>query len=186
VDIQTAFAPYYEIDFFVGAKFASQNRFKFSRSDMDWRLEFAGVEDPFFVTSDLKFNEWTGFLRFSLLPGSFQPYIKPGYGISWFRLENIATQGELLSDPDRDYKVKFTWSLGLGFEFLLRRSRARLPQGLDISIIAEYVRAWNGLGLDIADLPIEALVIIGVTAEELPRDRTVGRNQWVLGLNIGI
>jgi len=186
VDIQTAVAPYYEINFFVGGKFASQNRFKFSRSDMDWRLEFAGIEDPFLITSDLNFNEWTGFLRFSLSAGAFQPYIKPGYGISWFRLANIATQGELLADPDRDYTVKFTWSLGFGFEFLIVKSRAALPKGLDFSIIAEYVRAWNGLGLDISDLPIEALVLLGITAEELPRDRTVGRNQFVLGLNIGI
>jgi hypothetical protein len=48
------------------------------------------------------------------------------------------------------------------------------------------VRAWNGLGLDIADLPLESLVILGVTADELPRDRTVGRNQFFLGFNIGI
>ena len=186
VDIQTAFAPYYEIDFFVGAKFASQNRFKFSRSDMDWRLEFADVEDPFLITSDLLFNEWTGFLRFSLLPGSFQPYWKLGYGISWFKLENIATQGELLSNPDRDYSVQFTGSLGFGFEFFLRRSRAALPKGLDFSIIAEYVRGWNSLGFDPGQLPIESLVTIGITAEELPRNRTVGRNQFFVGLNIGI
>jgi hypothetical protein len=186
VDIQTAVAPYYEIGFFVGGKFASQNRFKFSRSDMDWRLEFADVEDPFLVTSDLKFNEWTGFLRFSLLPGGFQPYWKLGYGISWFKLENIATNGELLPDPDRPYKTQFTWSLGAGFEFFLRRSRAKLPAGLDLSIIAEYVRGWNSLGLDVGALPIESLVLIGVTADELPRNRTVGRNQFFLGLNIGI
>lgn len=186
VDIQTAFAPYYEVGFFVGGKFASQNRFRYSRSDMDWTVEFADVEDPFLITSDMVFNEWTGFLRFSLLPGSFQPYIKPGYGISWFKLDNIATNGELLSDPDLDYNVKFTWSLGFGFEFILIKSRAPVPKGLDLSIIAEYVRAWNGLGLDIANLPIESLVIIGITAEELPRDRTVGRNQFFLGLNIGI
>jgi hypothetical protein len=98
----------------------------------------------------------------------------------------MATNGDLLSDPDLDYNVKFTWSLGLGFEFLLRKSRAALPGGLDLSIIAEYVRAWNGLGLDLADLPLESLVIIGVTADQLPRDRTVGRNQFFLGLNIGI
>ncbi|MEJ2371863.1 MAG: hypothetical protein P8Y07_13570 [Gemmatimonadales bacterium] len=186
VEIETAFAPYYEIDFFVGAKFASQNRFKFSRSDMDWLVEFADVEEPFLATSDLVFNEWTGFLRFSLLPGSFQPYIKPGYGISWFKLDNMATNIGPLTDPDLDYNVKFTWSLGLGFEYLFRRSRAALPGGLDISIVAEYVRAWNGLGLDIGNLPIESLVILGIPADELPRDRTVGRNQFFLGLNIGI
>jgi hypothetical protein len=186
VDIQTAFAPYYEIDFFVGAKFASQNRFKFSRSDLDWNVTFVDIDDPFRVTSDLLFNEWTGFLRFSLLPGSFQPYIKPGYGISWFKLENMSTNDVLLEDPDLDYNVKFTWSFGLGFEFMLVKSRAALPKGLDFSIIAEYVRAWNGLGLDIGDLPLESLVLLGVTADELPRDRTVGRDQFFLGLNIGI
>ncbi len=65
------------------------------------------------------------------------------------------------------------------------RSRAALPKGIDVSLIGEYVRAWNGLGLDIATLPLESLVLLGVTADELPRDRTVGRNQFFLGLNLG-
>lgn len=183
---KTAFAPYYEVGFFVGSKFASQNRFRFSKSDIGFELGFRDVEEPFLVTSDMNWNEWTGFLRFSMLSGGFQPYFKPGYGISWFRLENIATNLGPITNPDQDWNVKFTWSVGLGFEFLFNRSAAAPPKGLDFSLIAEYVRAWNGLGLDISTLPIESLVLLGVTADQLPRDRTVGRNQFFVGLNIGI
>ncbi len=183
---ETAVAPYYEIDFFVGSKFASQNRFKFSKSEMGFQLGFRDVEEPFRVTSDMRWNEWTGFLRFSLLSGGFQPYFKPGYGISWFRLENISTNLGEIDDPDLSYNVEFTWSLGLGFEFIFNRSTASPPKGLDFSLIAEYVRGWNNLGLDLSDLPLESLVLLGVTADELPRNRTVGRNQFFVGLNIGI
>jgi hypothetical protein len=138
------------------------------------------------VASDLNFNEWTGFLRFGLLTGAIQPYIKPGYGISWYRLENITTEGTPIETPTLDWITKFTWSLGVGFEWHIIRSTAALPKGLDVSLIGEYVRAWNGLGLDPSNLPLESLVLLGVTADELPRDRTVGRNMYFVGLNIGI
>ncbi len=184
--LETAFAPYFEVDFFVGEKFASQNRFRFSKSDMGFDLGFQDVAEPFRVRSDLNFNEWTGFLRFSLRSGRFQPYIKPGYGISWYRLEDITTNGEPIEDDRLDWITKFTWSLGAGFELIFIKSTARFPKGLDLSLVGEFVRAWNGLGLEISTLPLESLVLLGVTADELPRDRTVGRNMVFVGLNIGI
>lgn len=184
--IETAFGPYFEINFFMGAKFASQNRFRFSKSDIGFDVKVLGIDEPFRVASDLNFNEWTGFLRFGLLTGAIQPYIKPGYGISWYRLENITTEGTPIETPTLDWITKFTWSFGVGFEWHIIRSTAALLKGLDVSLIGEYVRAWNGLGLDPSNLPLESLVLLGVTADELPRDRTVGRNMFFVGLNIGI
>ena len=126
-----------------------------------------------------------GSLRYSLLTGSIQPYLKGGYGLSWYRVENVATNGQTIDPPDSKWVrqpgffenlLPNTWHIGAGLELLAIKGYGGLPGGLDFSLAAEWLYFTNKLGVDATGVAVERLIQLGVPAEELPRERWVGRN----------
>lgn len=113
------------------------------------------------------------------------PYGKVGYGLSWYRLEDLATNGDLLPSPDTKWITKWTWHAGAGIELMTIKNYAAPPRGIDLSIRGDWTVYWHNLGLDIGDLPLETLVLLGRGASDLPRDRHVTRHEFRLGLTLG-
>jgi hypothetical protein len=58
------------------------------------------------------------------------------------------------------------------------------PGGIDFSVRGEWTLCTNDLGLDVSDLPLETLVLLGNTAEDLPQSRWITRNEWKLGATL--
>jgi len=182
-------APLIQIQFFIGNRFTTTNTIKHSRPQMGFSANFSDIQDPFVLSGELNLWEYLGSLRYSILTGSVQPYAKGGYGISWYRLENVSTNGKPLDDPNSEWVRKpsiippkhllpNTWHGGLGFEFIIVKSYAQIPRGIDVSISAEWLWLTNKLGLDFVGTDIETLIGLGVDPDDLPRERWVGRNQF--------
>ena len=131
--------------------------------------------------------EYTGSFRYNLKTGGFQPFIKLGYGLSWYRLEETEANGEPLANPNSPWvrrpqlkglKNLFpnTWHGGLGVEWLPIRSSAPIPRGIDIGLEAEFTLFTHGLGLS---------DVTGLAGPLQLTDLTIWRPATSIGLVIG-
>ena len=192
-----AVTPLFQVQLFIGDRFSTTNTIRRSRSKLGSTIEFSGIDDPFVLDSELNLWEYYGSLRYSVLTGGIQPYFKGGYGLSWYRMENTTTNGVLLEQPNSPWVRKpslvplenllpNTWHVGFGLELIAIKSYARPPRGIDASLTAEWLYFTNKLGLDISGVGIEELIGLGVPAEDLPRERWVGRNTFNFVLTFGL
>ena len=192
---EDATVPFYQSSFFVGSRFASQTMLRHSRTDIGATVEFSDIPDPFVINGELNFWELAGSLRYSLAKGGLQPYGKAGYGWSWYRIENVATNGELLETPNSVWVRKpsiiplenllpNTWHIGAGVEFIVIKTYGTPPGGIDFSVRGEWTLYTNDLGLDATDLPLETLLLLGYSAEDVPQDRWITRSEWKLGATL--
>jgi hypothetical protein len=152
-DIQESTSPYVRVSIPLGRKFVSENAYWSHRAGMIVDvLDAEGRRSD--VTSDIKLWEYSGSLRFNVASGGFQPYGKLGYGWSWYRLENTAVGGELVSEPTSATIDNFTWHYGLGLEWFLISSFAPPPKGIDVGLRLEWARYNHSLGLDQISNPL--------------------------------
>jgi hypothetical protein len=177
-------APVYFIDMYVGHRIVTTNGLRHARSQIGAEFTFSDI-DPFRVDTELNMWEYSGSLRYSFTSSGVQPFFRGGYGLSWYRLEKYSLNGEPIENPESSWirKPGFfenllpnTWHYGIGIELIPIRRFARLPEGLDISLTLEWQRFHNKLGLEKVGVEIADLIQIGIPAEELPRERWVGRH----------
>lgn len=184
--IESVTAPLFRIQLFIGDHFTSTNSLVHFRSLVTSGTHFNNISD-FVITADLNWWEYTGSLRYSLLTGSIQPYAKGGYGLSWYRMEDVATDGTTIDVPDSKWVrqpsvfpfenlLPNTWHIGAGLELVTIRGYGGLPGGLDVSLAVEWLYFTNKLGVDATGVAVEELIQLGVPADELPRERWIGRN----------
>jgi hypothetical protein len=184
-EIETVVAPLFQLELYIG-KFVSTNALIHYRAALNNTTTFNNIDD-FQIAADLNWWEYAGSLRYSFLTGAIQPYAKGGYGLSWYRLENVTTVGVPIPTPESDWVrqpsvfpfenlLPNTWHIGAGLELIAVRGYGGLPAGIDFSLSAEWQYYTNKLGLDTTGIPIEELIQLGVSAEDLPRERWVGRN----------
>jgi len=160
VIIDDAISAYFELDLFLGKRFVTYNAIRHSRSLVGADYFLTNRSDPFQFRSDLNLWEYTGSIRYNLATGGFQPYIKGGWGLSWYRLENLSADGVPLENAETAWirKPSFfpfknllpnTWNYGAGLELLLIRSHAAIPRGIDVGLRAEWTGYYHSLGLDL-------------------------------------
>ena len=90
-----------QVDFYLGKRFVTENTFHNSSSGLSISVELDDrPDDPFDVTGTLKFYELASSIRYNLLTGGLQPYLKVGYGWSWYQVVDMATDGVPLTDPE--------------------------------------------------------------------------------------
>jgi hypothetical protein len=88
----------------------------------------------------------------------------------------VDSQAGFLREPAAE-----TWNAGAGFEWIVICFDATTPKEIDFSLRAEFNWYANRLGIDLEDFPLELLVALGLGAEDLPRNRRVGRNVFWIG-----
>lgn len=152
-----------QISFYLGKHWATENTFHNSSSGLSLDVPVATrPADPFTVTGTLKFYELASSIRYSVLTGGLQPYLKAGYGWSWYRVVDLATDGLPLTDPDGPWirQPQFfpsenlwpnTLHFGAGLEWFLVKSNAPLPRGIDVSLKGEWAIYNSSLGLSLQD-----------------------------------
>jgi len=149
----------FQVVFFMGKRFISENTLRHSRSTVGDDLSLTNRADPAKIRGELNLWEYAGSLRYNLATGNIQPFLKAGYGLSWYRLENLTFEGELLDYPNAPWvrKPSFfpfknllpnTWHYGLGIEVVPFKSFAAMPRGIDIGLRIEFVNFYHSVGLD--------------------------------------
>jgi hypothetical protein len=185
-------SPFFLVSFFVGDRFVSENVLRHSRSALGFDVSYSDVP-PQTIRGELNFWEYSGSFRYDVTTGSVRLFPKAGYGLSWYRIENLAADGDPFENPDSEWVrqpslfdnlLPNTWHAGAGLEWLVLKNYAVPPRGLDLSVRIEWTWYTNKLGLDTGDLPLETLVDLGVSADQLPRDRWVGRTELRLGATL--
>lgn len=190
-DVPNAVAFLSQVNFFVGDRFVSENTIRHSRSTISQSFLFNDIPD-FTLSSELNMWEYAGSLRVNLTTSSFQPFAKIGYGLSWYRMEKVATQGDTLDDPtsawvrnpfkNAKYLLPNTWHVGAGVDIGILRGRGPfIPSGIDFSLKIDWTMYTHSLGLDETGIPLELLVALGTTAADLPRDQRIFRHTLNLG-----
>ena len=191
---ETAVTPLFQLQLYFGDHFASTNTLRHSRSTIGRTLQFNNVEEPFTLSGELSLWEYMGGLRYSILTGGIQPYVKGGYGLSWYRMENTTTNGEPLENAESKWVRKpsliplenllpNTWHIGGGLELIAVKNFAPPPHGIDVSLTVEWLYLTNKLGLDFTGVDVVDFVLLG-DVDELPRERWVGRHHINLALTL--
>lgn len=102
----------------------------------------------------LNFWKYVGSLRYNLAVESFQPFMKLGYGLSWYRIEDVtfdrpdnelgAGEGEWVRRPGFfENLLPNTWHLGAGVEYLPVSSVG----GVDVGIKGDVAVHTHNLGI---------------------------------------
>jgi hypothetical protein len=180
-----ATVPYYQLSFFIGPQFVSENVLRHSRSRLGLRVRWSDITDVYELSGLLNLWEYAGSLRHNFATGNFLPYAKLGYGISGYRLEGLTGSDGPLPTPNSRWIVKWTWHVGAGVELVTIRNYSAPPGGIDVSLRGDWTMYLHGLGLEVGNLPIQTLALLGRSASDLPRDRWIARHEWRLGLTLG-
>ena len=187
---ETIAAPIFTVSLFLGKKLVTVSRLRHSRSDVGMTIlspSQSGGTGSLVLNSTLNMWEYQGSFRYNLGTGGFQPFIKVGYGLSWYRLEETEANGEPLATPNSPWvrqpmlkglKNIFpnTWHGGVGLEWLPIKSSAPIPKGIDLGIEVEFTVFTHKLGLS---------DVTGLTGPTQLADFTIWRPATSIGLVIG-
>jgi hypothetical protein len=176
--VERATGASFNFSIYIGKRFVTENTISNSRSSLGQDLYLTNRGEPFAIRSDLNLWEYMGSLRFNLATGNLQPFIKAGYGFSWYRLENINTDGIPLTNPSISWVKKFPWHLGGGIEFNAVKSSAPFPGGIDIGLRADYLLISHNLGFPFNEFNL----FEGIDLKNV--DLRVNRHRYSLALSI--
>ena len=131
--------PFYGINLFLGRKFVSENTLRHSRSTVYQGFVVDGSPGAHLLSGQLNMWEYAGSLRYNLATGGFQPFIKAGYGLSWYRMEDAKVDSTVIGDGNSRWVRKpglfenllpNTFHFGAGLEFLPISGVGSLDWGL--------------------------------------------------------
>lgn len=191
--VDDATVGYGEISLYLGRRFASENTLRHGRAKMGIDIVLPTIGEVFELRGDLNFWEYSGSIRYNLTDGAFMPFVKGGYGISWYRVENATTNGDPLPEPDGPWVgrpglgdlsslLPNTWHIGGGFEWVPLRSVAAFPRGIDLGIRADALLYRHSLGLSIQTaVPTPAGIDIAAGPASSP---TITRPVYNLALTV--
>ena len=177
-----------------GFRFASSafhpafRRRSWIRISTRWRSTRNSIAS-YHYSAELNYWEYAGSFRYSLSASRFQPFLKAGYGWSWYRLENVQANGERFTPADSDWIGPKhiwpnVWHFGLGIEFIPWKRSGKLPGGADIAFRFEYARYLQNLGLDLSTIPLNKLEIFFPTLGDVPVGTRVSRDDFVFGVTV--
>lgn len=186
---------YTEIGLYLGKRVASENTLRHGRLAMGIDIELPRGGEDFQLRGELDFWEYSGSIRYNLSTGGLMPFVKAGYGLSWYRVGNVTTNGEPPSNPKGPWvrKPSFddlstflpnTWHLGGGIEWVPIRSFAALQKGIDVGVRGDALVYIHKLGLDVPTFFISEEGLVFPTGRS--RNPVVTRPVFNLALTISI
>jgi hypothetical protein len=127
-----------ELSMHLGRHFVSTNGLGHGYAGMRQDVFISGPTGDSLV-STLDFWEYTGSLRWNLFTDAVEPFLMGGYGISWYRLEDVVAFGAPVGEGASRWVHKpgfwenllpNTWHIGAGIEMLPVRSVGALDLGV--------------------------------------------------------
>ena len=153
--------PTYQIQFYLGHGFVVENSVRYSRPTLglDALESVSNTIVP--VRGRLKLWEYAGSIRYNVLERAVQPYVKVGYGLTWYQLTGVTVNGALIAEPDANWirrpslsplanLLPNTWHYGLGVEVIPVRPLAPLT-GVSVGARLEWAVYNQSLGLSFGD-----------------------------------
>jgi hypothetical protein len=158
-----AIYPSFQVQFYLTPRLVSQNTFRYSRNDIEVSVIPTTTTGSATMRGSLQLFEYAGSLRFNIFTGRIQPFLKAGYGYSWYRLQRVTVNGQGVTPSSSPYlhTPSFwpnTFHYGIGIEVNITEPEAPLT-GVGFGIKAESNIFTHSLGLslhDNADLGIVA------------------------------
>jgi hypothetical protein len=155
--VQRVAVPTYGISLFLGRRFASENTLRHSNSAMRSDVLISTLPGLYPLDLNLEMWEYSGSLRYNLALGGFQPFVKVGYGRSWYRLTDVTFNGQLLGNGNTRWVrragllgslVPNTVHVGAGFEFIPLRGVGRIDWGFrgDVTVYSHNLGLTNDEG----------------------------------------
>ncbi len=153
-----AVSTYGALHLYVGHRFVSENSLRHSHAALEADFVLPSQGRAGAVTGDLEMWEYAGSVRYNLRTEAVQPFLLFGYGLSWYRLTQIAFDGQALNHPETPWVrrpdpgslgtlLPNTWHLGAGLEVIPIRSYAPIPRGIDVGIRVDCALYFHRLGL---------------------------------------
>ena len=147
----------YGVSLFLGRRFVTENALRHSHGRMRADVSISSVPGLFPLNARLDLWEYTGSLRYNLARGGLQPFVKAGYGRSWYRLTDASFNGQRLGDGNSRWvhRAKLfgnllpnTWHAGAGIEFIPARGVGRLDLGFrgDLTLYSHSLGLKNEEG----------------------------------------
>jgi len=145
----------FQMNFHLGIRLISENTLRYSTAKMGENIDIKLRGEPFKIRTDLNLWEYIGSFRYNLKTGIFQPYVKAGYGWTWFRVENISAEDQKLDQSNSSWIRKpslfkgenllpNSWHYGFGIEVL----PIRTLNGIDVGVRLEYLKNHSSFGFD--------------------------------------
>jgi hypothetical protein len=186
--VDNSTTPFFQIAFYIGSRFASENTVRNGKSAIGFNVEFNNIP-PYRYSADLNNWEYAGSIRYSLSSSRFQPFLKGGYGWSWYRLENVQINGIPLDPAESQWIhpggfMPNVWHYGLGIEFIPWWRVGRNFDGVEIAMRIEYARYTQDLGLDLSEIPLSQLRLVFPTLGDIPGKDRVVCNNLMFGISI--
>jgi hypothetical protein len=139
---------YAEINLYLGRRFASENTLRHGRLGIGLDILLPTAAEDFELRGELNFWEYSGGIRYNLSTGGVIPFVKGGYGLTWYRVEDAATNGVPLINPNGPWVTQFAWHFGVGLEWVPIRSFAPIPKGIDLGVRGDALLYSHKLGID--------------------------------------
>jgi hypothetical protein len=138
---------FYGVTLFLGRRFTSENTLRHSNSGVRADVVVSTLPGRFPLTMNIDMWEYTGSVRYNMATGALQPFIKGGYGLSWYRVTNARFNGDLLGTGETRWVrrpgffhnlLPNTWHIGGGVEFIPIRGVGGLDLGLrgDVTVFS--------------------------------------------------
>jgi hypothetical protein len=186
--MDTAVGTFFQVPFYVGGKFTSENTVRNTRTAFGTRIEFNNMPD-YTYRAELNYWEYAGSVRYSLSDSRVQPFLKGGYGWAWYRLEDVQSGGLPFQTPESKWMGPGSvwpnvWHYGLGIELIPSKRVGELPGGLDLAFRLEFSRYSQELGLDLGQIPLGELEVLFPTLADVPGSERVHRNDFLLGITL--
>ncbi|HSG48598.1 MAG TPA: hypothetical protein VLA43_12335 [Longimicrobiales bacterium] len=186
--IDTAVGTFLQIPFYVGGRFTSENTLRNVRTAFGVTADFNNIPD-YSYRANLNYWEYAGSIRYSILTSALQPYLKAGYGWSWYRVEDVRAGDQPFTPANSDWIGPGSvwpnvWHYGLGVELVPWKRVGELPGGLELAFRLEYARYSQGLGLDLGEFSLDELRLIFPTLADVPAGERVHRNDFLLGITV--
>jgi hypothetical protein len=144
-----------QVAFYLGPRFVSTTGVRHVRHDAGFRAGVNTRPEPYEFRAGVNMWDITGSVRYNLATGALKPYVKGGYGVNWYRLEDMTSDGEALLEPTGPWIVNawpLTWQYGAGFEFMLVHRFAPVPRGFDLGVQAEWLWLNGPTGIEYPDV----------------------------------
>ncbi|BDG02044.1 outer membrane protein [Anaeromyxobacter oryzae] len=151
----TAPYPSFQVQFYLTPRLVSQNTFRYSRNTIDVAVLPTSASGAATLSGSLQMYEYAGSVRFNLLTGRIQPFLKAGYGYSWYRLQGVTVDGQKIDPPSSPFlhRPSFwpnTFHYGIGIEANLTETEAPFT-GVGIGLKLESNVFTHSLGLALHD-----------------------------------
>jgi hypothetical protein len=145
----------FQLNFHLGTRLISENTLRYSSATMGENIESRGYPESFQIRNEFNMWEYIGSIRYNLKAGNIQPYVKIGYGWTWFRAQNIFVGGQPLEKSESFWVGKpsitklenllpNSWHYGFGIEIL----PIKTLNGLDVGLKLEYLKNHSHFKLD--------------------------------------